>query len=139
MIILIVTGKILPTCRGKLAVLLLAVGVHCSNKYMIHIASNENFLATVDYGLQVLTASGEVFCLFGGGGGQTGALSIGIVLIIVADSNPNNFFEFGPYFFPRAGIDLPRWFNIKVQVCSAQILHFAGKIFTNKNVAGVNF
>ena len=70
MIILIVTGKILPTCRGKLAVLLLAVGVHCSNKYMIHIASNENFLATVDYGLQVLTASGEGFCLFGGGGGS---------------------------------------------------------------------
>ena len=77
--------------------------------------------------------------MFGGGGGQTGALSIGIVLIIVADSNPNNFVEFGPYFFLRAGIDLPRWFNIKVQVCSAQILHFAGKIFTNKNVAVVNF
>ena len=139
MIILIVTGKILPTCRGKLAVLLLAVGVHCSNKYMIHIASNENFLATVDYGLQVLTASGVGFFFVWGGGAQTGALSIGIVLIIVADSNPNNFVEFGPYFFPRAGIDLPRWFNIKVQVCSAQILHFAGKIFTNKNVAVVNF
>ena len=72
MIILIVTGKILPTCRGKLAVLLLAVGVHCSNKYMIHIASNENFLATVDYGLQVLTASGEGFCLCGGGGVRLG-------------------------------------------------------------------